>query len=217
MKNFSLFLVLSTIFLLFSCSKEEVQTTSSQTQSIDNAKIWFENNPGQNNFSLLEFADKIDWQKAKSFDYADNIIVEVPIVLKQNMFLTADKSKVSTNRLLFIKTDNNKFISYIINISSSKNNLDFINDLTKINYSNIPTDFTGNVLIIKNDNKSVNLNIIIDGKEKFKKDKTLSKEAAISCYEIVELFDDGSVRHTGIIFCIDGGGGIGSYGTNYTY
>lgn len=176
MKNFSLFLVFSSIFLLFSCSTEQVQTSSPQTQSIDNAKIWFENNPEQNNFSLLEFADKIDWQKAKSFDYADDIIIEVPIVLRQNISLTADKSKASTNRLLFIKTDNNEYISYIINISSSKNNLDFINDLTKINYCNIPTNFTGNVLIIKNDNKSVNLNVIIDGKEKIKKDKTLSKK-----------------------------------------
>jgi hypothetical protein len=117
--------------------------------------------------------------------------------------------------LLFIKTDNNEYISYVINISSSKNNLDFINDLTKINYCNIPTDFTGNVLIIKNDNKSVNLNVIIDGKEKIKKDKTLSREAEISCYEIVELFDDGSVRPTGIGYCVDGGGG--SYDISYTY
>ena len=155
MKNIYLFLVFSAIFLLFSCSKEEVQTTSSKTQSIDNAKNWFENNPEQNNFSLLEFSDKIDWQKAKSFDYADDTIIEVPIVLKQNIFLTSDKSKASTNRLLFIKTDNNEFISYIINISSSKNNFDFINDLTKINYCNIPVNFTGNILIVKNDNKAL--------------------------------------------------------------
>lgn len=122
---------------------------------------------------------------------------------------------MSTNRLLLIKTGNYEFISYIINISSSKNDLDFINDLTKINYGNIPTNFTGNVLIIKNDNKSVNLNILINGKEKIKKDKSLSKEAAISCFEIVELFDDGSVKHTGIVYCLDGGGG--SEDINYTY
>lgn len=52
MKNIYLFLVFSSIFLLFSCSKEEVQTTSSKTQSIDNVKNWFKNNPEQNNLSI---------------------------------------------------------------------------------------------------------------------------------------------------------------------
>ena len=213
MKQIFYFLGFSTIFLLFSCSTEQVQTKSSQTQSVSNAKIWFENNPEQNNFNLLEFTDKIDWQKAKSFDNTDNTIIEVPIVLKQNISLTAYKSKASTNRLLFIKTNNDEYISYIINISSSKNNLDFINDLTKINYCNIPPNFTGNVLIIKNDNKSVTLNAIIDGKEKIKKGKTFSKIDEVSCYEIVELFDDGSIRHTGVVYCGGGGSGGTTYGS----
>lgn len=193
-------------------------STTTVTNQIESAKTWFENNPILNNFILLEFVAKIDWEKAQSFEDSTNIAIEVPIVLKQNISLTADQSTVSTNRLLFIKGENNIYTSYIINISSSKNNLELINNLTKLNYFNIPNDFTGKVLVIKNNTKSANISIIIDGKEKIKEDNIYAKAPSVSCYEVIQLYDTGPPRQTGITFCVDDSG-YNPYTnqTSYTY
>ncbi|TDE06661.1 hypothetical protein [Flavobacterium hiemivividum] len=210
-----------------SCSNEDIETKAAtsvvnQQNEVDSAKMWFEDNPLKNNFSLLEFADKIDWEKAQSLNSGNEIAVEVPIILKQHIFLTADNSTISVNRLLFIKTAKNEFTPYIINISSSKKDFDLIKEIAKINYFSIPNDFTGKVLIINNGNKSVNLNVLVDGKEAVQKPNITNKEASVTCYEVVELFDTGPPRRTGIIFCLPDGGsdtttipyyGGGSHGT----
>ena len=84
----------------------------------------------------------------------------------------------------------------------------FLRNFSALNYLNISEEYVGTITLINHKNKIVSLN-------KFKKDKfdniydekTARKEAVVSCWEIVELFDDGSVRHTGIIYCYQGGGG----------
>ncbi|SDW08837.1 hypothetical protein [Flavobacterium degerlachei] len=96
--------------------------------------------------------------------------------------------------------------------------MELINNLTKLNYFNIPNDFTGKVLVIKNNTKSANISIIIDGKEKIKEDNIYAKAPSVSCYEVIQLYDTGPPRQTGITFCVDDSG-YNPYTnqTSYTY
>lgn len=153
MKNFSLFLAFSTIFLLFSCSTEQVQTTSPQTQSINNAKIWFELN--KPNLAVLDYTQTIDWNNSIISDGDKGTIIEVPLLLKDNVVVKVgdDKSFKTYNRLMFFPDEKETYKAYQVLITTDDKTFD--SKSKECNFYKLNTDFNGYITVLNYKNEII--------------------------------------------------------------
>ena len=94
------------------------------------------------------------------------------------------------------KTDYNRTKQNKKHIKNGKNT--GLSDIDDLNYFNIPVDFSGKIIIMNTNSRSIYLNTIFNGESK---NKDLIAKAPAVCYEIIELFDTGPPRPTGIKFC----------------
>ena len=180
-------------FCLIGCEKEQI---TFEDPTVINAKNWFQLNKVENNFELLNYVNYIDWKNAKSFTDESTKVLEIPLILEENIRLNSDKDFTLYNRLIIKEViETGKLSSFIVNIFVRNSKL---NDIDDLNYFNIPVDFSGKIIIMNTNSRSIYLNTIFNGESK---NKDLIAKAPAVCYEIIELFDTGPPRPTGIKFC----------------
>jgi len=167
-------------FLLINCQKTKNNTLAKNY--IEKAKTWFENNPQLNDFTLLDYSQKLNWDSAFYHEKDGKVAVEIPVKLKKDVKVATKKAiiKHALYRLVIL-IDKNQYQSFQVIVSA-----DGIDSLSgKINYFNLPRDFTGSVLQMK-DRELQEYNAYQNGQTNH------LKYAEITCTRIVLLFSDGS-------------------------
>jgi hypothetical protein len=208
-------------FLLFSCSEEEKNNPTSQTQSISNAQNWFEENyaldkgkTSQNKGSDLEINDyikNIQWDKAVISNGNEGEVLEVPFSVLDKIAFSVNnvKSKKEYHRLMFFKDINNSF--KVFHVLIRPDSTDFNNFNSDFNYYNV--NFNGSVLVLDGVNKARTI-------KKFK-NGTQNKQSLFSKPKEEELYtctyygwwnDDGSFDAISLVGCTGNGTGGTIYG-----
>jgi hypothetical protein len=205
------------ILLLFSCSQED-NLTSSQTQSINNAKEWFESNNDSKSLKILKYTKEILWQNAIVSNGENGQVIEVPLTLVDNIATTNSKTKPlrDHHRLMFLKDENDNFKSYHIQIFTDDityNNLD-----KKFTFYNINDGFNGLVTVFDTDSQSVNLLKFKNGLKTKPNISSRMGEDEITCTYLGYLHEDGTFEPIALLYCIgdsdsEGTGGGGGYGS----
>lgn len=116
-------------------------------------------------------------------------------------------------RLLFF-CEGEDYSTAIAFIASQSNATDFLANTNNINYNYIDKGFNGMVNIFNLEQEMLETNLFVEG-ERNNFNSTL-KSMQKDCYQIVEVFSDGSTKPVSAIYCTDndlaGGGGGGDYG-----
>ncbi len=215
-KSLSLIVLSVIILLIHSCESDsfevgnEILLKSNEAYDtlIEEAEEWYYANPEECNYSVMEFAKEIKWNKAMVHDVDTAIIIEVPVKLDKK-YLTKvkdeDKKNVDT-RLLFIKKEGvfSSLNEFIIS-EKSKEEIEQIEKANLTNYGNgfegtvFCMNTCGDVVYVKKFTKNVSPGVEIS-----------LKSEQVSCIVIWEFFDDGSVEFVMVLGCwMDGDGDIG--------
>jgi len=196
MKNnyFKVFFFLFCI-LLSGCETEDSITENEQIGHINNQdsikpiKDWFnlqKQNKKEND--ILDFIDKIKWNNAKHFEFEEYSITQIKIKFIKNYQIKLSDKVLNKFAIIILrdKTTDNIF-SYLVgsNKKLKLNGEDLFFDIFKNN----------DIFIIE-----TNLNDLQKTEKKSKRQNNKSEQEV--CYELVEVFSDGSVTPTGIQWCV---------------
>lgn len=196
MKNnyFKVFFFLFCI-LLSGCETEDSITENEQIGHINNQdsikpiKDWFnlqKQNKKEND--ILDFIDKIKWNNAKHFEFEEYSITQIKIKFIKNYQIKLSDKVLNKFALIILrdKTTDNIF-SYLVgsNKKLKLNGEDLFFDIFKNN----------DIFIIE-----TNLKDLQKTEKKSKRQNNKSEQEV--CYELVEVFSDGSVTPTGIQWCV---------------
>lgn len=211
-KLIGLILVVGLFFVIQSCH-DDVSTDGEfdlksgafkQTSIVNEVQYWFESNKDENGFFLLDYADQINWKNAQVMEIDNSIVVEVKLKLKGKYRLFSEKVPDLNfeQRLLFIKQEG-KLTSYL-EFFISKREQSYLDDVEQVNYLRRDGNFAGTILLL-------------DSKGNIKQryfstgncDEVRLKNADETCYELIEIFSDGSYVVIANWGC-NGGGGDGS-------
>lgn len=185
---------------------------------IDGVKSWFESNPGKNTFELLNWSDDIKWSSAQVLEVDNSVVVEVQVKLKGNNKVMAEKdpSLNVDHRLLFIKENGNitSYMEYFV----SKNDLSYLQDTEKVNYSKKGKDFDGTIVL---ESPKKEIKVVSSLKQADECGELKLKSASVICMYLVEFNSDGSIyRYIACLWCWDpadgGTGGTGGGGDGTT-
>lgn len=205
------FFILSLSMLMLNCNNENDEQTKRES-AINKAKEWLEEN--KPNLPVLKYTKKIDWNNAIISSGSKGDAIEVPISLQENILVSSYGSSFKTyNRLLFMVDQEKTYkLSHIV-ISTSTSDFD-VND-KNFNFYHVAKDFEGTVITLNSDSR---INYFNSGKSSSIKSSTSKMQLEDQiCYGLYEIYDDGSSRFIGLLYCTGGsgsptGGGSGGNG-----
>lgn len=199
MKKIICLALLTGLFLFAnSCHDEVAKESDSQLKSadvknkelIDEVKFWFENNPKQNKYKILELSQKLVWDKAVISELDSVTYIELPIkLMPQYRGGIMGEEKLNTDqRLLFSKKKNS--ISSLIEFIVSYKDLDFIQNLEKVSHTKKDNDFEGTIVILDDNENIISVENIL---KKTKSAKINLEIATYYCYGLFSVGGDGSL------------------------
>lgn len=204
-KSFSFSLLMGIIFFA-SCTTENVQidqtakqnSISKQSNIIELSKMWISKN--NDSLAILKGVQKIDWDNAVVSNTDKGETLEVPLILKNNLKVSYLETKDEvTNKLLFIKNASGKLNAYHMMIAT-KDKMSPTDP--SLSFSNLDSSFDGYVAFVNSSNKTVDL---LPSVRSIK--PSLTGREIESCTYLIELYDDGSFRYVGLLYCRYGSGG----------
>ncbi len=187
-----------------------------EKELIEEAQNWVENNPDKNQFTLLESADKLKWNKAIINDLDTMLVIEVPVMLKSQHkvhVIGNDKLNIEHRLLIFKEKDS---IYSLMEYFISEKELEYLQDTEKIKYSKKEDDFEGTIVLVDNCNEVVSTEVI---SKKVKSGEIPLKSASGYCVYLSWFYEDGSVVNIQLLYCVlpaedssstGGGGGSSS-------
>lgn len=199
MKKITIYLGFVLIAILYGCRTDEIiQQEETKLFLLTEARKVAEKE--QLNFNVLKVTQKMDWDNAIISEGEDYNVVEVPLILKENIAVSDNKTIYKPNhRLLFRKLNDNTWDYYYLYIDAEKP----VKEISKINYKNVDDDFKGRIVIFNNNNEIVE-------KLKFKINTSVLREDAMVCTWIGWWYDDGHFEPIALLGCTGGGSGVGS-------
>lgn len=206
----SIWLALLAMLFLFanSCHDEIVQESDLTLKSgklkkdvAAEMKSWFDSNPDVNKFVLLDYANEVKWASAHVMEIDNSIVVEVSVKLKGKYKVMSQKEPLLNfdHRLLFIK-ERGVITSYMEYLSSKKD-LCYLQDTEKASYLKRDGSFEGTIVLENSQNE---LSTIYHSTGSSKELRLKNVEEV--CYELVEIFSDGSYVRISGWGCNPGGG-----------
>lgn len=185
--NYSKLIVGISLLILFSnCEKSPVYEDASIQDRIteDNPK-WLKAQKNKNKNNIYNYLDKIQWGSAKEVDKGDYIITQVKVKLLKNFKIKYNERAINNYALIIMSSKStNEVFSYLV---GSHNNLRLDSEQF---FFEIFSD--RNIYILNRD---------------FNYQDQVKVEQEI-CYELVEVWSDGSTKPTGITWCVVAAGSI---------
>tara|TARA_R110001583_G_scaffold24869_5_gene90481 strand:+ start:6740 stop:7948 length:1209 start_codon:yes stop_codon:yes gene_type:complete len=180
-------------------------------KDISDVRNWYIQSTIKNDHSLLEYSESLDWRNAVVTCSPLQNIVEVSIVTGDRMSLTNTNHPEMNivSRMLFFGDDNSYYASLSI-ISSNENSTEFLSNTSNINYGYISEEFNGNISLFNRKFIPLEDNLFVKGKRNSSESRT--KNEAVICYEVWELFNDGSKEYVSSFCRNNEGSGSGGYG-----
>jgi hypothetical protein len=127
------------LFLLTRCQKNNIAKKANENY-IEKAKAWFDAHPKINQFAVLSFSEKPNWDKAFYHKRGDKVAVEIPVKLKKGMAVmihdTVNQNVI--NRIVFVIDKENTVKSFYELIKPEN---EHIETPQEINYFNVPNNF----------------------------------------------------------------------------
>lgn len=206
MKKSILFSLLMGIVFYVSCTTENVQLDQTaqqngvlkQSKIVELSKLWIINN--SDSLAIMKSVQKIDWDNAVISDTDKVETLEVPLILENNIKVSYLETKNEVvNKLLFIREASGKLKAYHMMIATK----DKISPTDpSLSFSNLNSTFDGYVTFVNSSNKTVDL---LPSVHQSKPD--LTGREIESCTYLIEVYDDGSFRYVGLLYCRYGSGG----------
>jgi len=205
-KNISLAL-LAVLFLFANSCHDEVGVDSELTLKsvklkkdvVTEMKLWFDSNPDVNKFVLLEYADEVKWASAQVMEIDNSIVTEVQVKLKEKHIVMSEKDPTLNfeHRLLFIHKagEITSYMEYFI----SKKDIGYLHDTEKTSYLKMDGSFEGSIVLENNKGKSSVIYHSTGNSQELR-----LKNVAPVCYELVQIFTDGSYRVVAQLGCSGG-------------
>lgn len=185
---------------------------------IDEALGWFENNTEQNQYKLLESAKELKWENAVINDLDSILVVEVPIKLKDNYKVCViDSFNLNIEHRLLIFKEKDAMYSLMEYFISEKD-LEYLQDVEKIKYSKIESDFEGVIVLVDACDEVISTEWVT---KKLKSAELRLKSVSGYCVWLVWKYADGTIENIMPIYCVyaedsqpgggsGGGGDVGS-------
>jgi len=199
--------LLAVLFLFANSCHDEVGVDSELTLKsgklkkdvVTEMKLWFDSNPDVNKFVLLEYADEVKWASAQVMEIDNSIVTEVQVKLKEKHIVMSEKDPTLNfeHRLLFIHKagEITSYMEYFI----SKKDIGYLHDTEKTSYLKMDGSFEGSIVLENNKGESS----VIYHSTGNSQELRLENVDPV-CYELVQIFTDGSYRVIAQISCSGG-------------
>ncbi len=204
---------LGVFVLLTQCQKKEQvsRLENNRTNNIKKVKTWFASHPDLNKFVILDYIDKLNWDKIYYQEKEGKIAIEIPLKLKKGMAIavhdTVGKVLKTMNRLAFVisKGEIQSYYELIVPKNASFSHESF-------RFFDVPNDFSG--LVLLNNQATGTRQYKMYNRGKIMHFKSETPLTYYYCWRIVQVYSDGTYEPvTGWICDVSGkGGNSGGHG-----
>ncbi len=204
---------LGVFVLLTQCQKKEQvsRLENNRTNNIKKVKTWFASHPDLNRFVILDYIDKLNWDKIYYQEKEGKIAIEIPLKLKKGMAIavhdTVGKVLKTMNRLVFVisKGEIQSYYELIVPKNASFSHESF-------RFFDVPNDFSG--LVLLNNQATGTRQYKMYNRGKIMHFKSETPLTYYYCWRIVQVYSDGTYEPvTGWICDVSGkGGNSGGHG-----